>query len=64
MPPHQLLDDALQLIFFLLKLKLVIERCWPIRRMPLFKIKGGILLKGHNMADGATAKLDAVAATK
>ena len=42
----------------------------PIRRMPLFKIKGGIrlmagmLLKGHNMADGATAKLDAVAAPK
>ena len=42
----------------------------PIRRMSLFKIKdgiwlmGGILLKGQNMADGATAKLDAVAAPK
>ena len=32
--------------------------------MPLFKIKGGVLLKGQNMADGATAKLDAVAAPK
>ena len=42
----------------------------PIRWMPLFEIKGGIwlmggiLLKGHNMADGVRAKLDAVAAPK
>ena len=41
-----------------------------IRWMTLFEIKGGIwlmggiLLKGHNMADGATAKQDAVAAPK